>query len=52
MAVFDTEGARIVQKTAKWNSRQTDSETASVLENEGKTDKGEGGERTLTETAV
>lgn len=53
MAVFDTEGARIVQRSTKWNKKQTGSETASVLsQEEQKTDKGEEEQTKLTETAV
>ena len=51
MAVFDTEGARIVQRTNR-NNRQTGSGSASVFEDGGKTDKWEGGRKKLTETAV
>lgn len=53
MAIFDTEGARIVQRRPlKHSNEQTDTEAVVVLEHEGKTGKEEGGQRKLTETAV
>lgn len=53
MAVFDSEGARIVQRrTSKQSKKQTDTGAAVALEEEGRDQNGEGGQRKLTETVV
>lgn len=52
VAIFDTEGARIVRRQSSTQSNKQTDIGAVVLEQEGRTGKGEGGQRELTETAV